>query len=411
MSYDFGAALAVYDGALYFGGIFDASFGGGQYTGYSLLRYQGGSFAPVCCLYSQSISFGVRALTVLDRGSGPELVAAGEFNSVAKNVASWDGTTWSAFGGGVGASTHPVYSAATFDSGNGSELYVGYSGGVARWNGSAWSVIGPADHEVFSLFAYGDGSGPASLYAGGWFTTIGGVPASRIARWDGNAWSAVGTGVTAPAPSTRVNAMTSFDDHVSGGGDLYIGGNFAVVGGATSPSMAQWSGCGNLTGTAFCFGDGSLATPCPCVPPNTVPSPAAAQRHGCANSFNIDGAQIYARGSTGLDNVVLTTSGQTPVGFSIFLVGTANDAGGVASSDGVRCVDGALTRFGSQYAACGSVKYPNAAAGWNAPLSLVSGTTPGSGVSKYYQVFYRNAAPNFCTGATTNWTSGYRLDW
>lgn len=46
-----------------------------------------------------------------------------------------------------------------------------------------------------------------------------------------------------------------------------------------------------------------------------------------------------------------------------------------------------------------------------APLSLVSGTTPGSGLSKYDQVYYRNAAANFCTGATTNFTSGYRLDW
>src|SRR6185295_5758289 len=37
-------------------------------------------------------------------------------------------------------------------------------------------------------------------------------------------------------------------------------------------------------GTAFCFGDGSLATACPCAPPNAVPNPPAAPGHGCANS-------------------------------------------------------------------------------------------------------------------------------
>ena len=38
---------------------------------------------------------------------------------------------------------------------------------------------------VFSLVAFGDGSGSA-LYAGGAFTSIGGVPATGIARWDGS---------------------------------------------------------------------------------------------------------------------------------------------------------------------------------------------------------------------------------
>ena len=50
----------------------------------------------------------------------------------------------------------------------------------------------------FSEFAGGTyGAVPALaadddvLYAGGRFTTIGGVAADRIARWDGSAWSAI----------------------------------------------------------------------------------------------------------------------------------------------------------------------------------------------------------------------------
>ena len=34
-----------------------------------------------------------------------------------------------------------------------------------------------------------------NLYAGGSFTTAGGVPANHIAKWDGSAWSALGSGM------------------------------------------------------------------------------------------------------------------------------------------------------------------------------------------------------------------------
>ena len=34
------------------------------------------------------------------------------------------------------------------------------------------------------------------LYAGGYFTTAGGVPANCIAKWNGSAWSALGSGMS-----------------------------------------------------------------------------------------------------------------------------------------------------------------------------------------------------------------------
>ena len=40
-----------------------------------------------------------------------------------------------------------------------------------------------------------DGSG--YLYAGGNFTTAGGVTANRVAKWDGSAWSPLGSGMNA----------------------------------------------------------------------------------------------------------------------------------------------------------------------------------------------------------------------
>jgi glucose/arabinose dehydrogenase len=163
-------------------------------------------------------------------------------------------------------------------------------------------------------------------------------------------------------------------------------------------------------GTGFCFGDGSLPTACPCALPNTVPNPSGASDAGCANSFNANGAKITGEGTVSPnDTVVLTGSGQTPAGFCLFVVGTGNNPSGVANADGVLCLDGAITRFGSQYPVGGVSTYPNVSQ--PTPLSTVSGTTVGSGQTRYYQIFYRNSVVGFCNAATANWTSAYQITW
>ncbi|MFN0244148.1 MAG: hypothetical protein ACKVWV_14760 [Planctomycetota bacterium] len=101
----------------------------------------------------------------------------------------------------------------------------------------------------------------------------------------------------------------------------------------------------------------------------------------------------------------------TPVGFTFFFAGTAEISSGVAVSDGVRCAGGSLTRFGSPFAARGRVRYPNPDVGWTLPLSTVSGTAPGSGATKHYQAYYRNAAAGFCNPSTANLTNAYRMVW
>ena len=57
-----------------------------------------------------------------------------------------------------------------------------------------------------------DGAG--NLYAGGSFTTAGGVSAIRIAKWDGTAWAPLGNGM-----NSYVYALA-----VDGAGNLYAGG-------------------------------------------------------------------------------------------------------------------------------------------------------------------------------------------
>ena len=112
-----------------------------------------------------------------------------------------------------------------------------YAGGrspgayVARWDGVSWTGVGSLDGGVFSLCVYDDGLGPA-LYAGGWFSNVDGIPASRIAKWNGVAWSAVGGGIS----GNPIKAMTVHD------GALIVAGQFDMAGGAPAHNVAQWDG-------------------------------------------------------------------------------------------------------------------------------------------------------------------------
>ncbi len=165
-----------------------------------------------------------------------------------------------------------VHDQVVFDDGSGPALYAaGYFAAagdvpvtsVARWNGSAWSNVGAGDPRqgfgtVDALAVFDAGSGPA-LYAGGSFTTIGGVQAIFLARWDGSQWSSV----LAPGTLTfAVSDLAVFDD--GNGPALYLSM------GSTGPSggVLRWDGAqlsslpGAPTGLAFVnalgvFDDGS----------------------------------------------------------------------------------------------------------------------------------------------------------
>jgi hypothetical protein len=209
---------------------------------------------------------GVNALAVFDdgSGSGPALYAGGNFTTaggVAANyIAKWDGSSWSPLGTGM---NFTVLALAVFDdgSGGGPALYAGgefsTAGGVparyiAKWDGSAWSALGTGTSNtepstrphVFALTVFDDGlgGGPA-LYAGGYFNTAGGLPANRIAKWDGSSWSALGEGVgIGTFPGLAVLSLTVFDDGSGGGPALYAGGRFSNAGGIVAKRIAKWDG-------------------------------------------------------------------------------------------------------------------------------------------------------------------------
>lgn len=165
--------------------------------------------------------------------------------------------------------------------------------------------------------------------------------------------------------------------------------------------------------TGFCYGDGTLATACPCAPPHTVPNPGAALGHGCANSFALSGALLSASGVPSPDTITfsaIVADGHS--GFGFLVKGSAQSASGIAQGDGVRCVDGVLVRFGSHNsgsngAPSGHWIYPNTVQ--TTPVSIATGQMGGE--DAWYQLIYRNAAAGFCSPGTTNWTNGVRFSW
>ncbi|MFN0242842.1 MAG: hypothetical protein ACKVWV_08135 [Planctomycetota bacterium] len=171
--------------------------------------------------------------------------------------------------------------------------------------------------------------------------------------------------------------------------------------------------CEGLLATPFCFGDGSLATACPCAPPDFVPFPSGASDGGCGNSFDIGGARMTVSGSTSPDTITISVNvGLKYVGFGFLVKGDAQNAAGVANGDGVRCVDGALLRFGGHNASTngagdGQWTYPNTAQ----TTAITAMTLQPPAASAYYQLFYRNAAAGWCGPGTTNWSNGFEIFW
>ncbi|MFN0242152.1 MAG: hypothetical protein ACKVWV_04600 [Planctomycetota bacterium] len=163
----------------------------------------------------------------------------------------------------------------------------------------------------------------------------------------------------------------------------------------------------------FCFGDGSLPTACPCAPPDFVPAPSGGPRSGCANSFSSAGARLVAWGTVTPDKLFLEASiGGGYSGFGVMIKGDGQSAAGIASADGVRCVDGNLIRFGGHNSGQGGTPlgtwiYPNSAQ--TTSVTASTGQLPGQ--TSYYQLLYRNPAAGFCSPDTTNWSNVVQVSW
>ena len=228
-------ALAVYNGELIAGGEFTQI---GSVTVNGIAAYNGTSWRALGSGFSGgSFETGAFALAVYNR----ELIAAGEFDTAggvpAKSIAKWNGTRWASLGGGLTSSGRvtSVHALALDTSGG---LVAGGdfndAGGtaardVARWNGSTWSAMGAGlNGPVYSLRTIG-----GTLYAGGSVEQVSGPTIRGMARWTGSAWVPLTSGGDVFG---YVYTMTEV------GGQIYAGGYFRTAGSSRVDSVAAWNG-------------------------------------------------------------------------------------------------------------------------------------------------------------------------
>ena len=92
-----------------------------------------------------------------------------------------------------------------------------------------------------------------------------------------------------------------------------------------------------------------------------------------------------------------------------YFQGTAsvNGGAGLVFGDGLRCAGGSVIRLAALLATNGASQYPGTG---DAPIS-VQGQIGGAGGRRYYQIWYRNADPTFCTASTFNLTNALSVPW
>lgn len=247
------AAMAVYNGELYAGGIFTSA--GGNNANY-IAKWNGSTWSPV----GTGLDNWVHCMLVFNG----ELYVGGSFNSAGGNnaakIAKWNGTSWSAVFGGftgevraLGIHNNELYAGGTFNNiskltssgwsvvanynsyvtsivsdATNNVLYVGggFTNRVYMLKNSVWSPLGTG---ITGGTVWGMAMHNNKLYVGGSFTNAGGTAASCIAVWDGASWAAMGTGM-----DQQVQAF------ISSGGSLYVGGMFTTASGTSANRIARW---------------------------------------------------------------------------------------------------------------------------------------------------------------------------
>jgi hypothetical protein len=176
--------------------------------------------------------------------AGGEFRVAGA--SQANNLARWTGSYWEGVPSGTGGTVFALATfddgggEALYVGG----YFLGAAGiparNLARWDGAAWSQVGPGfTAPVRALKVHDDGAGPRLFAAGQFLTLVDGTPMPGIAAWDGSSWSGVGGGLLGPgfnSPGGR--ALHVVDE--GGTRVLYAGGEFSSAGGVSARSLARW---------------------------------------------------------------------------------------------------------------------------------------------------------------------------
>lgn len=159
--------------------------------------------------------------------------------------------------------------------------------------------------------------------------------------------------------------------------------------------------------TPTCFGDGTDAI-CPCFNFGDTGK-------GCNNSASTGGSLLTSTGSPSVsaDTLVFNASGEMPAALSIVLQGNVAIPQ-VVYGDGLRCTGGSLKRLYVKNAVNGVITAPVGVEPSVTAASAALGDPLSSGVTRIYQVFYRDPSPSFCTtppGSTFNISNGLSVIW
>jgi len=191
---------------------------------------------------------------------GDDIYAGGAFTRAgivqANAIARWDGTAWHRLAQGLDGIVYALaeyhgqlYAGGTFEGHDAIGRRFAY---VARWDGTSWNAVGGGVNGAVRAFAVYDGN----LVAAGDFLDAGGVPASGIAAWDGLGWNRLGEALTASVQDTlNVRALVAHRDR------LYAGGFFTRAGGVPAGYVASWDGStwsslgSGLHSTGYCLAE------------------------------------------------------------------------------------------------------------------------------------------------------------
>lgn len=198
------------------------------------------------------------------------LFVAGAFTTVggiaAQKVAAWDGAAWTAydlvfFGLAVYAIERgpdgTLYAGGAFSD---SDMPSG-AGGVARWNGQAWEILGGGAANPFFAGVVSDlAVHEDDLYITGCFSHVNGpagdpgaIEARSLARWTGTGWESLDDG-SAPVGTVWFEMAACGDEGygaiwdvthqrlISDGTHLFVGGSFAGAAGIASQSIIGYDG-------------------------------------------------------------------------------------------------------------------------------------------------------------------------
>jgi hypothetical protein len=240
----------------------------------------------------QTLQGPISALEVAPDGS---LLAGGTFlttPALSNGVARFVGSAWTPVGSGL-----PMTGGAQCLLSRGNDVFAGGAGGLARWNGTSWSMLTGVAAGLGGQFVTLAALPNGDLVAGGNLQIIPGAAAPGVMRWNGTAWSQLGAGLASVVPGSAFSVLSScvrtngdlFVVGLSGGnafcarwngtswaaipagttgvllgilalpdGDLVVGGEFAAIGGVPAASLARWNGTAwSAVGTGVRRGDGA----------------------------------------------------------------------------------------------------------------------------------------------------------